>query len=626
MQETNGKEVRVAQQETEFYRGVYQIIGPPGCGKTTFLKRQVETIVQRFAGSYEAAMWNSPVLICSLTRAAAAEIGGRGLPIAKTQVGTLHAHCFRALNAPKIFDAESVAAWNEQNSMRMSSPVNEFTDRDEDLDGGVILANTGDELMREYDLIRHLMEPEEVWSLELKRFVEKYEDFKGANNIVDFTDLIEQTINMDAPAPGNPAVIMVDEAQDLSALEYSLIEKWSEKSAATFVVGDPYQVLYHWRGASDMVLAPGRVPDTHRKILGQSYRVPERVVFAAKRWLENYYLGYYPVEYKPRQVPIGDHELDIRGTVGSHESSLYSAQAILNRIDEVLSVNDGRTVMIQASCAYMVRGLIAEMKEQGIPFSNPWRRANNEWNPLGRSGKGTSMVDRMRAMTKPCRGEGWKWKDILDWVLYMRVKGTMVNGAKKRIEENYAIERSGKRVVEIFDKDGYPIDTDDGEHVDIPDVQSWELRSMFVPEEFAFIEKVMQGEKTTREVVEWWKCRLLAANRAAGNYYTQVVENYGEDAVINQPRVFIGTIHSFKGSEANIVYIFPDLSRMGFAEWSKGEGDSQNSIVRMFYVAMTRAIEEVWVCRNSSNKCAPLRRSVEKYAEEYERSDFGIPI
>ena len=41
------------------------------------------------------------VLISSLTKAAATEIGGRNLPISFDALGTLHSHCYHALGRPE---------------------------------------------------------------------------------------------------------------------------------------------------------------------------------------------------------------------------------------------------------------------------------------------------------------------------------------------------------------------------------------------------------------------------------------------------------------------------------------------------------------------------------------------
>ena len=52
----------------------------------------------------------------------------------------------------------------------------------------------------------------------------------------------------------------------------------------------------------------------------------------------------------------------------------------------------------------------------------------------------------------------------------------------------------------------------------------------------------------------------------------------------------MGTIHSVKGGEADKVVLSPDLSRAGMEEWMSTKKDP---IVRLFYVGMTRARQEL---------------------------------
>src|SRR5579862_1388839 len=51
----------------------YRIFGPPGTGKTTYLSKQVKNAAERFG--------SDSVLVTSFTRAAAAELVGRDLPL-----------------------------------------------------------------------------------------------------------------------------------------------------------------------------------------------------------------------------------------------------------------------------------------------------------------------------------------------------------------------------------------------------------------------------------------------------------------------------------------------------------------------------------------------------------------
>jgi len=62
------------------------------------------------------------------------------------------------------------------------------------------------------------------------------------------------------------------------------------------------------------------------------------------------------------------------------------------------------------------------------------------------------------------------------------------------------------------------------------------------------------------------------------------------------PKIIVGTVHSVKGGEADIVHIFPDLSFSGNNEIY----DNPDRIHRLFYVGVTRAKESVIVHEASS--------------------------
>ena len=43
--------------------------------------------------------------------------------------------------------------------------------------------------------------------------------------------------------------LLVDEFQDISLIQYELIQKWNKNGRELFVIGDPDQAIYGFRGA-----------------------------------------------------------------------------------------------------------------------------------------------------------------------------------------------------------------------------------------------------------------------------------------------------------------------------------------------------------------------------------------
>ena len=56
------------------------------------------------------------------------------------------------------------------------------------------------------------------------------------------------------------------------------------------------------------------------------------------------------------------------------------------------------------------------------------------------------------------------------------------------------------------------------------------------------------------------------------------------------PRLTLATIHGAKGRQADVVYVIPELSKPSWKQW---RGRGRDEIRRLFYVAFTRAREEL---------------------------------
>ena len=82
---------------------------------------------------------------------------------------------------------------------------------------------------------------------ELKRLVAAYECYKMTRNKIDFTDMIENFIRSDAPP--NIEALFVDEAQDLSTLQWSMIDVLRQTPRIQVFTGDDDQAIMGFQGA-----------------------------------------------------------------------------------------------------------------------------------------------------------------------------------------------------------------------------------------------------------------------------------------------------------------------------------------------------------------------------------------
>ncbi len=534
----------------------YRIFGPPGTGKTTTLGRYIARAVE--------AQGPDRVIVASFTRAAAAELVRRDLPVARENVGTLHALCYRLLGRPPIAETR-IKEWNES----VAEPYR-ITLEDPDIDdphaepvgfdgvSGSTRTNADACFMR-YQLLRARMVPRSAWPSAIREFAQRWEDWKTSNGYMDFTDLIE-TSYLDHVHP-NVNVGFFDEAQDFTALELALIRRWAEKLDYVVLCGDDDQAIYEWKGASPDVLISGE-PD-RKIVLDRSYRVPRTVQTKALQWIE--LVGNRePKVYRPR---------DAEGEVRYLRASLIHVKPLVEDIERQIVAS--RTVMVLATCSYMLAGVVEALRSEGIPFWNPYRKRRGDWNPLTPTGNdGSSRVStaaRLLAYLRPrvdvwgSEARMWTPQDLKLWTELVRADGVLRRGARAEIDR-------------MGGTDEVSIDV---------------LIRLFEP---VALDRAFDCD------LDWLLRHATKQRRSALEYVLRIFERRGGAALRETPRVTVGTIHSVKGGEADVVYLFPDLSHAGYLHWNR-PGAGRDAIRRLFYVGMTRA-------RHSLVLCAPTRWAV----------------
>ena len=547
------------------------INGPPGTGKTFEVGRRVRACVE--AG-------DKP-LVCSLTRTAAQEIVSRNLPVDREQVGTLHAHAYRAIGSPPVV-ASRIAEWNSSHpALALSGGT---VDPDEPLGEQRQSTAYGDEACNDYHLLRARMVARDLWPERVRSFAKQFEEWKDAREVVDFTDMIDRA--MPHGAPGSPQIIFADECQDHSRLELALLKRWAQNAGQLVIVGDPHQSLYGWRGAHPQMFSSTKVPDSHRHILNQSYRVPRAVHAAAIRWVSKL-SDYAPIDYHPRNED---------GTAGLLDTSWRWPEPVLDLAERHL--DDGQSVMICASCGYLLGPTLAALRLRGLPYSNPWRRRRGDWNPIRVGGRGTSMGERIAAFLRPLSdddsgtsfdfgdaagGSPWTIEDVHKWASIVKADGLLGRGCKKQIADDAKL-RPGAVVTPQL------------------------LFEWFLPGVLPFLDEMMAGGVSVCDALSWLEANLLGTKKPAASFPLTVVRRRGRDG-LNEPRLHVGTIHSFKGAESDVVILYPDLSPQGIREWTT-EGEGKDSVIRMFYVGLTRARHSVYVCRAASGMAANVWESL----------------
>jgi len=311
------------------------------------------------------------------------------------------------------------------------------------------------------------------------------------------------------------------------------------------------------------------IPDDHKIILKQSYRVPEavhgvanRLIHSVTRRQEKTYLA---------RPEAGSVERLMRGSYKSPEHHiLKTATEHLER---------GQSVMFLASCSFMLQPVVKVLRANAIPFWNPYRKANGSWNPI-RTGNRGSTANRILSLlvAHPDYGEQhrpWSHGDQMAWGECLASKGVLRHGAKKKLS--------------TWD-------------VDQP-VAPETLNAIFEP---AALDSLMEAyEGDYRALLDWWRSRINVEYFDRAKYPADVACRRGPAALLEKPRAVVGTIHSVKGGQADVVYLFPDVSQAGAAQYGRA-GAPRDSVIRLFYVGATRAREALYICQRETSMAADL--------------------
>lgn len=329
---------------------ISKIFGPPGSGKTTYLLNIVEK---------ELLDGISPALIgyFSFTRKASHEARDRAVekfPQLKEATDfpwfrTLHSLAFRCLNinSNEVMKVENYKEFGQEAGIDLNVEHGEedfMVKADNPILSEINIARIKGQDLRTYynqsniDIEWHHFE-----------YVERaYRHYKESRGLIDFTDMLERLVYEPNKLPSLEAVI-IDEAQDLSRLQWNLVEILASKAKRVYIAGDDDQAVFTWAGADvDAFLNfEGTVT-----VLEQSWRVPSKVHEVAEEIVHRI-KNRQAKEWKPR---------NFEGAVQTYQ-----------RFEDV-DLADGEWLVL-APTNYLLNEVHAHLRSQGIIYERHGQRS-----------------------------------------------------------------------------------------------------------------------------------------------------------------------------------------------------------------------------------------------------------
>jgi DNA helicase-2/ATP-dependent DNA helicase PcrA len=271
--------------------GPVLVLAGPGSGKTRVLTQRVAYLI-----AYEGVR-PYQMLAVTFTNKAAREMGNRirdilgELPAEGLWLGTFHSICARLLRRESEhlpFNA-SFVIYDDDDQQRVTKGairdlnLDEKTYRAQSVHGAISRAKN--------ELIFPDAYPSQTYRDEVvKRVYQRYQDLLKQNNAVDFDDLLLWTAHLlsEFPAVREKYAqrfqhVLVDEFQDTNFAQYTLLRHLASIHGNIFVVGDPDQSIYRWRGADyrNVQRFEQDFPNAQVILLEQNYRSKQIILDAA---------------------------------------------------------------------------------------------------------------------------------------------------------------------------------------------------------------------------------------------------------------------------------------------------------------------------------------------------------
>jgi DNA helicase II / ATP-dependent DNA helicase PcrA len=260
---------------------IVKVFGPPGTGKTTYLLDRVSELISEGISPTRIGYF-------AFTRKAAHEARERAIErfdfLQRSDFGnfrTLHSLAYARLGLnpdkmlkPKLF-AEFVAKYNIDASVAVGDEPSEVT--------------VNNPILNVYNLARlRCVHPKIQYDRsELKiawhhfeYIYLSYQEFLKEHNVYDYTNLLETFATAKDVYYPHIDAVFIDEAQDLSLLQWEIVRRLVNHSDRSWIAGDDDQAIYGFSGADVKQFLQ---TEGEEVVLGHSYRVPQTVHDLANR-------------------------------------------------------------------------------------------------------------------------------------------------------------------------------------------------------------------------------------------------------------------------------------------------------------------------------------------------------
>ena len=431
-----------------------------------------------------------------------------------------------------------------------------------------------------------LLEPEEYEKFAFGYFQKtaakiypEYQKRLRLNHALDFDDLIKETVKL---FKQDPAVlekyqnyfkyILVDEYQDTNKSQYMLTKILAEKQGNLFVVGDMSQAIYSFRGADYRNILNFQMdyPDAAVYNLEQNYRSTQTILDAAKNIIKNN-STHIPLDLWT-QNKEGEKIVTYTGSSDFEEAEFV--------VGEILNALASGKDYIDLAVLYRTNAQSRNIEEHLIKANVPYR-----------------IVGGLKFYAR---------KEIKDAVAFLRVVHNPKDSVSWERIINIPPRGIGQKSVDALKKGGWNLE-ELQEKSKIPFKVWAENKEKYSTLELlddillttGYIKWLDDGTEENKNRIENIKeLRTVAAkflNLEELLENVALIESFDKPSNDNRNTVTLMTVHSSKGLEFPVVFIIGMEEGLFPHSQSLMELSELEEERRLCYVAVTRAMERVYI-------------------------------
>ncbi|MDA8432457.1 MAG: ATP-dependent helicase [Nitrospiraceae bacterium] len=573
------------------------LLAGAGSGKTKVLTHKIGYLIR------EKGLRPHRILAITFTKKAAQEMAGRVermLSLTPRSVSTFHSFCVRVLREDiaslgRNFDKKFIIYDQTDTKKTMKEILKRFNLDPKEADDAQRTISKAKQTYRG-DIVQYI--------LSLPYPQNRYAEAAGAyqreleqSNALDYDDLIHSTTHLFLNRPEILAkwqdrydYFMVDEFQDTNEIQYSLIKLLSGRNRNNiFVVGDPFQTIYTWRGAvPENILKFAREFGATEMRLEQNYRSTRKILDVA-----NIVIGKVDRMWADKVLTLHT-DREEEGEVEYRDSADHDAEnrRIAEKIQELAAEQSYSDIAVLIRLSFLSRGLESSFMQHGIPYEIVRGQAFYERAEV----KDLLCYLRLIANTK-------------DRAAFVRIVNTPARGIGKKavagiaehFETDWIQALGAARLSRRSRGNADALIGMLSKHADEVEEKPYSVL-MSIIRELDYLEYLKEEYKEDHEdrienVSEL--CNVLLSVETEGRPFSEFMEDSllasDQDRISQEESVKIMTIHAAKGLEWPVVFL-PALEEGIFpSERSLMSGAALEEERRLFYVACTRAKEGLYL-------------------------------